>query len=172
MSCLGFITRLQPSIRVAQVLLCAIIPVLSVCGCSGRWYERLYVLHARDATKLDAATREALVRATRKVPLPASSTDISLCQGENKDTIFYLVFHADRKEIDAFATATVGRSLKDFKEFDSEKDPHFVANDLTVHRRFTPWKTIATIGRGIVYWGSTSGMLVDLDANEVYFKGL
>ena len=143
-------------------------------GCRDRTFDQLYTLHADNlaAVSHNGSTSSYLKRATRGVALPAGAQDISLCQGNSRDTLAYLVFSAERDEITHFIEVSLGIPFKKFTSLDSESGRiHFNPNDITAHQDFTPWKGIANIKRGVFYSGGTYDVAVDLDRNTVYFIG-
>ena len=143
-------------------------------GCRDRLFDQIYVLNAADlaAVNRNPQSRQFLQRATRDVPLPAGAHHISLCQGDSRDTLAYLVFSATRDEIVQFVEVSLDVPIKNFTLLDSESGRSwFDANDTTVHRDFAPWRAIGNVKRGMFYSGATYSIAVDFEGNTVYFIG-
>lgn len=145
-----------------------------ISGCRDRLFDHIYAVNAADLAAVNRIpqAREFLQRATRKVPLPAGAHHISLCQGDSRDTLAYLVFSAKRDEIVQFVEVSLGVPIKEFTLLDSDSGRTlFDANDTTVHRDFAPWREIGNVKTGVFYRGATYSIAVDFEGNTVYFVG-
>ena len=157
-----------------QMMLVVVAILALNSGCRDRLFDHIYVVNAADVAAVNRIpqARQFLQRATRNVPLPAGAHHISLCQGDSRDTLAYLVFSATRDEIVQFVEVSLDVPIKNFTLLDSDSGRSwFDANDTTVHRDVAPWRAIGNVKRGIFYSGATYSIAVDFDGNTVYFVG-